>query len=202
MAQIQLAISPSEFFRDKVNEAAHSLHIELEEHIEFYLVNLLSEFAIQPPANQPSDIGGIETPLVFMLERALEAPPERRLKIMKKMGDVSLYVSGYFQDYFNRKLFNVSYYMDMGRSAYQSVSHLMSDVHGDEHFASMYGELSTKFHQCVDIFATIADGTNSGKSQTGLLEIYARWNDTKSERLERQLSLRGIHPIAVSKKAQ
>lgn len=202
MAQIQLAISPSEFFRDKVNEAASTLHIELEEHIEFYLVNLLSEFAVQSPAKQTEDIGGIETPLTFMLERALEASPERRLKIMKKMGDVSLYVSGYFQDYFNRKLFNISYYMDMGRSAYRSVSHLMSDVHGDDHFASMYGELSSRFHQCVEIFATIAEATNSGKNQTGLLEVYDRWNNTQSERLQRQLNLRGIHPIAVSKKAQ
>ncbi len=61
----------------------------------------------------------------------------RRLCILKDLGDLSLYVSGFFQDSFNRKTFNLSYYIDMGSLAYhgrirlsasKKESHLFSET--------------------------------------------------------------------------
>ena len=110
-SKIQLLQRPAEFFRSKVIKAAEQQEIVLSKEVEFYLVNLLCHF-IDPDRyfKLDDDIDLFDTPLAFILKKALEAPPEKQLVIYKFLGDVSLYMSGYFQDYFNNKTFDINYF--------------------------------------------------------------------------------------------
>jgi len=118
------------------------------------------------------------------------------------MGDTSLYVDGYFQDYFNRKTFDIDYYINMGQSAYENLSSLMKKRYADEHFASVYHSLSERFNTLVDVVAEISDSPGNNRADDNLLAIYDRWNQTKSERLRRILEEAGIEPIETTRKAQ
>lgn len=195
MGAVNVVVKPQEFFRERITEAKTNQQVDFGDDIEFYLVNLLCEF-IAPGklATIVGELDAMETPLALMLKQALEAPPVTQLRIYKYLGDTSLYVSGYFQDYFNRKAFDVGYYMALGASAYGNVSTLFRDHHGDEFFAAMYGDLSEKFKTLVDVVAEVAEQPATDKP-LDLLAVYDRWTRSNSERLRRILQRAGITPI-------
>src|SRR5688572_23703950 len=101
--QIDLMVRPQEFFRERVVEAKTQLKVEVPDEVEFYLVNLLCEF-INPARIETvaGELSALDTPLAIMYKQAVEAPPSQRLRIYKYLGDTSLYISGFFQDFFNR----------------------------------------------------------------------------------------------------
>lgn len=188
-------IQPREYFKSRVDEAVASLNFSLDDQIEFYLVNLLCDF-IQPAALGPQDNPTriLEQPLALILKKALECGPETQVKILKQLGDTSLYVAGYFQDFFNSKSFDVDYYISMGSVAYNKVSGIIRQRHGDEHFTTMYAELAHEFANLVEVLAAIAD-RNPATGDADLLSTYERWARTNSDRLRRILEENGIHPI-------
>jgi hypothetical protein len=203
MTNLQLDLSPSEFFRSQIHDAASELRISLDDHLEFYLVNLLCEYISSSKLIDPTDkIDALSTPLALMLQKAIEAPPERRAKIFKNLGDTSLYFAGFFQDYFNRKIYSISYYISMGQTAYTSLATELSDHNGRGDFSQMYKTLASRFNQLVEILGTVAAKNEAGSANPGLLEIYDRWNQTDSESLRKKLNDAGIAPLHVSRKAQ
>lgn len=197
-AALKLLVKPEEYFRDQVTEATGELRVKLEPQIEVYLVNLLCDFV--DPANNPQNTAAdceaklLDQPLVLMLKDALEAPPAKKLRIFKSMGDVSLYVSGYFQDFFNRKAYDINYYITLGSDAYANVATLLRQKHGDQGLASIYHQLSQKFETLVDVVAQVSD-SNGTHDNHNTLALYDRWSRLKSDRLRRLLEKRGINPI-------
>lgn len=200
---LQLTKTTMEYFHDRVSEARESLRVDLDQTIEFYLVNLLCDFV--HPARLDAvltDQDVLDTPLALLLKRAMECPPSVQLKAFKRLGDVSLYVAGFFQDYFNRKSFDLDYYITMGTTAYTSVSAIMRDRHHDEHFTSVYRDLATQFAILVEVVAEVADSPER-LSTLDLLAIYDRWARSHSGRLQRVLERFGIVPVPTSlKRAQ
>ena len=194
-----LLVSPQEFFRGRVTEASSNLKLMLGEDIEFYLVKLLCDFIepekiVEPIAEDYAN--PLEAPLALMLKKAQEtSTPEQKIRIFRILGDTSLYVAGYFQDYFNRKTFDISYYMNMGSSAYSSISDLMRE----DRTSAVYTELAEFFPQLVDVVAEIAD-VNDPSDNKDLLSIYDRWNRAPSPRLRKILSEAGIKPVKVPTK--
>jgi hypothetical protein len=191
-------MSPSEFFHSKITEASRHLKVDLEEHVEFYLVNLLTRFVasstVEGDGEDFDDI--LSTPLAFMLRRAIEAPSDKQPHLYRRLGDASLYVSGFFQDYFNKKTFDINYYINMGASAYEQASSLTKNQIRDESLQATFISLSRNFNQMVDIVAQASDST-SLQQDKDLLIIYDRWNRSGSERLRSILEDKGIRPIRV-----
>ena len=194
-SNLQLMVKPQEFFREKIHVAKTDLNLSLDDEVEFYLVNLLCDFIDPNKLNDAAaELDVLDTPMATMLQKALEAPPTQQVKIFKTMGDTSLYFAGFFQDYFNRKAFDINYYISLGSTAYSSVSNLMRDRHGDDHFTDMYEDLSGKFPQLVEILATVSD--MQMRDNPNILAIYDRWNRNKSDRLRKTLEKLGINPIS------
>jgi hypothetical protein len=193
--QLNLTVKPQEFFREKVTSALANQRIKVGDDVEFYLVNLLCEF-IAPGKLETvvGELNALETPLAIMMKQALEAPPVQRLRIYKYLGDTSLYVAGFFQDYFNRKAFDIGYYISLGASAYENVSVLFKDQHGDENFRIMYNDLAAQFQALVDIVAEVSEIPGSDKP-LDILAVYDRWTRSNSERLRKMLHKVGITPI-------
>ncbi len=196
-AASNLLVNPQDFFRVRVEEALANLNLSVPDPVESYLVNLLCEFI------NPSDIetanglklSALDTPLAIMLKEATEAPPNQRLRILKYLGDSSLYISGFFQDYFNRKTYDASYFSSVGASAYENVSHLMRDQHGDRHFSAIYRDLAYHFADLVEVLAEISESPDENRP-VDILAVYDRWNRSPSERLRRILGRFGIIPVS------
>jgi len=183
--------SVREYFRDMLLAAQQSQHVRVAESTEFYLVNLLSDFLSAENLFPVDGNGGHEAePLAFILKRAQESTGLERARELKKLGDVSLYISGFFGDSLSRKLVDTNYYASMGGGAYGTLSRLYQGAS----VGQLYLELAEKFVRLVDLLAEVADRAAVGTNK-GILRLYERFMRTGSEQAGRLLSERGVVPM-------
>ena len=126
-----------------------------------------------------------------MLERALNEPIHQSIKLLKRIGDLSLYITGFFSDSLTTKLMDVSYYIAMGETAYNDLSYLSSQKASEEIFSEVYDELALKFTDFVSVFNEISEQSELSTNK-GRLRLYERWLRTGDERLEEKLRANGI----------
>ena len=197
--KLSCVLQPQEFFRDRVAEVASKQRYELDENLEFYLVNLLCDFIVPSKLETlGGELDALETPLALMMKQALEVPPSQQSRIYKYMGDTSLYLGGFFQDSLNRKSFDLEYYIQLGASAYGSVARIMKEQHGDRHFAELYSRLAVTFADLIELVAEVGEPMSQGKAAGNLLALYDRWTRTNSERLRVRLAENGIEAVPIS----
>lgn len=188
---LTLVAQPQDFFRELVTEALGQQHVRTRPETEFYLVNLLNQFIKTDRLYGQSQDGTMrEEPLAFMVKEAIEEPkPQAQAALFRRIGDVSLYTAGFFQESLNRKLVDVDYYIDVGHTAYSNVaSRAEEDV-----MKIIYEELSAKFAAFVDVLAAVSDKTTP-KSEKDLLRLYELWVRTGSDRAAKALQDAGIIP--------
>lgn len=190
-------LSPAYFFRERLLEAQKRQGVTLTENVEFYLVNMLCEFVRRDGNTQEGD-----DCLALILKRALESPRGEQVLLLKRLGDTALYFSGFFQEYFNRKCFDVGYYVSMGENAYGNLSSLMRGKgSGEGAMSTIYSEMRQSFGLAVDLLMDVSEQTQKGTSARSTLSIYDAWLSTASGKLERELRDRGIMPVQVKRSA-
>lgn len=194
---LTLVSQPQDYFRELVTDALGHQNVTTQPETEYYLVNLLNQFMTTDRLYPRDGQGGIrEEPLALMVKDALEASdPLTQSAIFRHLGDVSLYVAGFFQDSLSRKLVDVDYYIGMGGSAYQQVA-ARSD---EETLRGLYLELAAKFARLVDVLAEVGDKT-SLRTEKDLLRMYELWVRTRSDRAAKALHDAGILPNDTIKK--
>lgn len=185
-----LFIQPGEYFQGAVAGAVASLKLKVSEHSQVYLAQLLGQF-INVENLYPLDSEGnkAET-LTEQLAVALEQEThEQRVVRLRKLGDFSLYVAGFFSDSFNRKLIDVDYYIGMGGAAYESVA-LMEEKKSK---SQLFMELSKRFPDFVEVLGQISEesGFNLANDKD-LLRMYDLYLKTGSDRKAKQLAKAGI----------
>ena len=180
MASVEL-IKPKDFFRGKINSASNDLSISLSQDLEFYLVNMLCEF-IEPSNFKIGELDLLDTPLALIYKKAVDSPPQMQIRVYKKLGDLSLYLAGYFQPSLQRKTVGTRYYISMGSSAYSRMSSIMQVRHQDKHFTEMYSRLSSEFSQLVKIITQVT--AELPIESNNLLKIYEKWCNTQSQTLK------------------
>jgi hypothetical protein len=178
--------SASEYFKELVEGALAHQHIATGELTSFYVVNLLTGF-LQRPAEDD------ETPMAFRLAGALDAAGVRQRTSLKQIGDISLFVSGFFADSLNRKLVDVDYYVSIGGSAYTALSRYETDA-----FSPVFAELAENFVRFVDVLSEVSERASCG-SNADLLRLYERWLKTGSRRSGQLLAERGVVPNLTAK---
>lgn len=191
-SSVDLSLSPQAFFHERIANASHQLNIKLGQDVEYYLVNLLTEFIDPSRLNQEFSSDVLGTPLVFLLKQTVEAPEAKRPAMYRRLGDTSLYISGFFQDYFNDKAFDINYFITMGASAYNQAAVLSRE----SNYQETLGQIAQNFVQMVDIVAQASDSPTKAHA-TDILHIYDRWNRSGSDRLRNILLEHGITPITV-----
>lgn len=197
-SQLTLVSQAQGFFKELVCEAMERQRVSAQPETEFYIVNLLNQFMTADKLYiKDSEGSSKEEPLAFMLKEALETPQVHAQKILfRHIGDVSLYVAGFFQDSLSRKLVDVDYYIGMGGSAYHHVA-----LRADEDITkALYRELADKFATFVEVLADVSEKT-SGRTQKDILRLYELWVKTRSERAAKALQQAGILPNETIKKA-
>lgn len=179
-----------EFFHHEVKDARASLGIELSDFTEHYVVNLLCDFSKRGTKPTPGD-----EPLAFMYKRALESTASDRAHCYRDLGDLALYISGFFTEFIERSLVDVDYYISMGGNAYGSLSDMVGSQRNGQVFAEIFEQLAKKFGEVVDLLNEISSRSRQqSPSDTDLLRLYDRWVRTKSERVRRLLVERGMMP--------
>jgi hypothetical protein len=147
----------------------------------FYVVNLLVGFASR--SAMPD-----EEPLAIALTRALSSGGSQQRRELRRVGDVSLFVAGFFSDSLKRSLVDVDYYASLGGYAYGSLSRVECDT-----IADVFGELAEKFATFVDVLNEVSERSSMSRN-TDILRLYEKWLRTGSRRDGERLASRGIVP--------
>lgn len=178
--------SAMEYFKELVEGAIEHQHVESDELTRFYVVNLLAGF-VQPDEGKT---GFDDEPLALQLGRALQSGGASQRAGLRQVGDVSLFISGFFSESLKRKLVDLDYYIAMGGYAYEELSR-----QEPLHVSRIFAELSEKFSAFVDVLSEVSERSGIS-SNTDLLRLYEKWVRTGSRRDGDRLVERGIVPNA------
>ena len=182
-----------EFFKDSLHGALVKQQVAVEDHTEHYVVNLLTLFARSEALYEPTPEGVRLKPLVLMLCEALEASgPGERNRSLQRLGDVSLFVAGFFARGFAAKLIDIDYHIAMGGRAYATLAH--TTQHGPRRvLAAVFAELAEKFQPMVDALNEVSEGSYRHSDQD-ILRLYEIWLKTGSARSYGLLKRLGVEP--------
>jgi len=187
--------APQDFFRDLLSIAIAHQRAKVHDETLAYLVNLLSgSIEIDPELSTK--------PLAFLLKDALDEEGPLRLARLRKLGDTSLFVSGFLPESLNRRAVGVDYYISMGERAYDALGGAVARrTRGASELTahrSVFEELAQKFKQLVDLLNEVAERTWLA-TNAGMVRLYDRFLDTNSMRLASLLRMHGVMtPIPIT----
>jgi hypothetical protein len=186
-----------EYFHDALHGALAHQHVAVEDQTEQYVVNLLTLFARSEQLYERTPDGVRMRPLVQMLSDALEAPTAlERERGLQRLGDVSLFIAGFFAHSFARKIIDINYHIAMGGRAYGTLACGMARGR-KQVLARVFAELAAKFLPLVDALGEISDAARR-YTQADVLRLYEIWLKTGSPRARGLLRQLGIEATPVA----
>ena len=190
------------YFAGIVQQAVVDRRVIVSDETQYYVVRLLCEFALSDRLYRLDATSGHRErdALALLLARAGSAPVDERVRLLKRLGDSSLYISGFFGESLARSLVDVEYYISMGGSAYGKLSTVLRVRRSVGARADVFAELAEKFRQLVDVLARVSLQTDGpGSTNESLLKLYDLWQRTGSRRVAEKLRAHGLEPDAAIK---
>lgn len=155
-----------------IRDAEEQCSCHLDESMESYLVFTLMRFM------KDQDLATQAVALNYLRSHGL--PKSLRIEQLRDIGDQCLLLSGLYPERAEKRLVRVSYYVNMGRSAYH---HLSDSV--QQAVAELYRELAEAFVTLMDLLQTIRDFSSPVLQPIQNLEL---WSDTGSSAAFRRLA--------------
>jgi hypothetical protein len=185
-----------EFFHESVQTAMRKQQVAVDDHTEHYVVNVLTTFARSEELYEQTPEGTRLKPLAHMLARAAEAPTtQQRDDALRRLGDVSLFIAGFFAQSFARKLIDIDYHIAMGGRAYGTLADSMRGTVRGHAVSGVFVELAAKFQRLVDVLNEVAEMAYS-HTDKDILRQYEIWMKTGSPRAYGILCRLGVQPVA------
>jgi hypothetical protein len=184
-----------EFFRDAFHTASENQRVGIDEQAEAYVVNLLTMFSRADALYEKTPDGLRIRPLAHMLADALEAPSAAaRQRALQRLGDVSLFIAGFFARSFARRLVDIDYHIAMGGNAYSALADTMQRSMSGRCVAAIYAQLADKFQRLVDALNEVSEMSHR-HSDADILRLYEIWLKTGSRRAHGLLRQLGVRPV-------
>jgi hypothetical protein len=184
-----------DWFRQSIGGALEKRHVVAEAHTERYMVRLATGFARSENLYEYSKDGsyGLK-PLARMLTEALEASTaEIREHALQRLGDVALFIAGFFADSLSNKSVDVDYYSHMGEAAYSTLAELPTRSLRGAALNAVFVELARKFGEFVDVLNEVAQQAQV-TAERDIFRLYELWVRTGSRRAADKLKELGVHP--------
>jgi len=147
-------------WRDTVRDAEKRCAIRLERELETYLVSLLLRYM-----NQPEIAKQVFARAILEAQQMLE---RERNTALQEVGDQCLLFAGLFPRAAERRHVKISYFVDIGKTAYATISQQANDL---------YGSLAMQFVLLMDVLQSIRPYHDLLP-----LEAYEQWNELGSRR--------------------
>ena len=163
-----------------VREAEQDYGCQLDETMQSYLVFTLMRFARNQQLNAHA--------LAIDYLNSHHLPDSLRSEQLRNIGDQCLLVSGLFPQSAEKRLVGVTYYVDLGRSAYHHISTVTQ-----QGIAELYQQLAESFVLLMDLLQTIRQYSTPALQPIAAMEL---WQKTGSRAAFKQISENGIpvHP--------
>jgi hypothetical protein len=189
-----------EYFRDELHSALEHQRVAVDGQTEHYVVDLLTLFSRSEALFEQTPRGPRLRPLAVMLGDALEArSAEERQRGLQRLGDVSLFVAGFFAQSFARRIVDIDYHIAMGGRAYGTLASSMNRG-PDRPLARVFAELAAKFQSFVDALNELSEAAHRHSDQD-ILRLYELWLKTGSQRARGLLRGLGVEPTDSARSA-
>lgn len=155
-----------------VSDAEQAAGVKLDEELESYLVFTLMRYLSRPEM--------VQRVLALDYLQAAHSQGRDQQTKLRDVGDQCLLFSGLFPRRAERRRVRVSYYVDLGRSAYRHLGHTRDPL------SSLYADLSYAFVSAMDILQAVRNMRE--EQQLDPLNALELWQDTGSAMARRTLS--------------
>ena len=166
-----------------VHEAEQDYGCQLDEAMQSYLVFTLMRFAKNQQLNTQA--------LAIDYLNSHHLPDSLRNEQLRNIGDQCLLVSGLFPQSAVKRQVGVTYYVDLGRSAYQHISTVTQ-----QGIAELYQQLAESFILLMDLLQTIRQYSMPALQPIAAMDL---WQQTGSRAAFKQISENGtpVHPALI-----
>jgi hypothetical protein len=184
-----------DYFRESIDTVIDNQGVEVDPHAAHYVVNLLTLFARSEDLYEDhGEAYGLKPLALMMADAAAASNAVERTFSLQRIGDVALFIAGFFADGLAHKLVDLDYYINMGGTAYGSLSDEIRGTARGRALAGVYRELARKFQIVVDVLNEVRDSTRCS-SDIDLLRTYEVWLRTGSKRAAGLLRKNGVVPM-------
>ncbi len=159
-----------------VSEAEQDYGVHLDEAMQSYLVFTLMRFA------KNSQLNSHALAIDYLNSHHLSG--SLRSEQLRDIGDQCLLVSGLYPQSAEKRQVGVTYYVDLGRSAYHHISTVTQ-----KGIAELYQQLSESFILLMDLLQTIRQYTMPALQPIAAMEL---WQKTGSQAALKQISAGGL----------
>lgn len=161
---ILLNSTPIALWHDIIQEAEINCEIDLREELEAYLVYLMMRYT--------SKTEFIKQNMAINLLQGLKLPNNSKQVALQEVGDQCLLFTGLFPNIGSKRLVKISYFVNLGQSAYGAISVKRNDL---------YHSLAKQFVPLVDVLQSVRHYTDQIPDLMPL-QAYDLWNETGSQR--------------------
>lgn len=184
-----------DYFRESIDTVIDNQGVDVDPHAAHYVVNLLTLFARSEDLYEDhGEAYGLKPLALMMADAAAASSAVERTFSLQRIGDVALFIAGFFADGLAHKLVDLDYYIHMGGTAYGSLSDEIRGTARGRALADVYRELARKFQIVVDVLNEVRDTTRRS-SDIDLLRTYEVWLRTGSKRAAGLLRKNGVVPM-------
>lgn len=106
------------FFYEHLKEINSGIHNPLSTEILLYSSHILNQFGDPQKLFEIENNKFKEKILGIKLLESFHADESRQKIILRDVAETSLFICGFFKDSFNKKIYDIEYYEDLGRAAY------------------------------------------------------------------------------------
>jgi hypothetical protein len=197
VSKAELFLSAEGYFAELVKKGMEVRKITADPEVEYYLVKLLNHYLdARNLFDQKDGEEGVKKPktLAELYLTAQNSEPSIRSELLKKLGDKSLYISGFFGDSLERKIVDIDYYAEMGCVAYGTLANFTQ-----EPVSRVYSVFSKRFIEFVDVLTYISQSAQVQNDQN-ILRLYDRYIKTGSKLAREKLLEIGIVSLPLDPK--
>ncbi len=161
------------YFDAALRELSERRGLSLSTDAHAYLAGMLASLGHRRGV-QRGALSLLDTPLVFLWKRALEAPPTRRVAYFRDLGDAALALGGFFVEHLRRRMVGVDYCVSFGRNAYGAAAFALRTGLGFRARSALFEELADEFPRIVSVVQDLATRQTFDR-QRDVVRLLRRW---------------------------
>lgn len=184
------------YFADAIDRAVLSRGVQAGVQIHAYLVRMMARFG---RADQRS--AALVEPLALLAQRARQAPRQEAAARHRELGDIALFVSGFFAERLERRGISERYVHELGQAAYLRAAELVMAGGRDRVSHDLMKELGERFREWIAVLDEVRAGTAVGNIQD-VPRLVERWMGSRSPAHAARLIRRGVLVVRGPKRPQ
>jgi len=180
------------FFHESLTDSVSSQNVDICDETVVYLTQLLTRYTRSDELfEQDEDGAGIKPLAILYCDAAAATDRQTRNDHLKKLGDLALFLSGWFALNLERGRVGTGYYVRMGECAYDWLSESCGGSARERVFSRIFQDMAAHFAELRDVIAEIHMSVDQ-RTDSDLLGLYELWQRSGSTRAAKLLRAEGI----------